>query len=228
VNPPSESAPGWAAAASLTYVGAWLAGLFATPAVPSGASAAEVHAHIADHPVGSLIQSLLVHGVAGAALGVLAVTLARLTARRVGGRGLGLLAGTGITAAVLSWVQVALLVVLVAGIDTASPSRTAALRNAIDLVDGAKLVTLAVFVVAATVVGRRTGLGTRWLTVLASVLAPLLVAGAASFLVDLQLLSATLYVSLPLLLLVVGGTGVMAERRGAAADGSRQRTGAWS
>ncbi len=113
--------------------------------------------------------------------------------------------------------------VLVASIDTASPIRTAALRNAIDLVDGAKLIALALFIVAATVVGRRIELGSRWLTVLAWVLAPLLVAGAASFLVDLQLLSATLYVSLPLLLLVVGGTGAVAWRRSAAADGGRRQ-----
>ena len=213
MSPARGRLPRWAAAASLTYVGAWLAGLLATPAVPSGASAAEAHAHIVAHPVGTLVQSLLVHGAAGAALAVLAVTLSRLAAPRTTGRGPALVAGAGLTAAALSWIQVGPLVVLVLGADTGSPTRTAAIREGIDLVDGAKLVALAVFVVTATLVSRRTGLGPRWLTVLAWVLAPLLVAGAASFLVELQLLSATLYVSLPLLLVVVGGSGVSAWRR---------------
>ena len=101
MSPARGRLPRWAAAASLTYVGAWLAGLLATPAVPSGASAAEAHAHIVAHPVGTLVQSLLVHGAAGAALAVLAVTLSRLAAPRTTGRGPALVAGAGLTAAAL-------------------------------------------------------------------------------------------------------------------------------
>ena len=207
--------PRRAAGASVTYVAAWIAGLLAAPAAPSGASAAQLHAHIADHRMGTLVQSLLVHGTAGAALAVLAVSLGRLAARRTGGLGPAVVTGAGIAAALLSWVQVALLVALVAGLDRGSPERTAALREAIDRVDGAKLVALAVFVVAAAVAAARAGLGHRWLVVAAWVLAPLLAAGAASFVVELQPLTATLYVSLPLLLLVVGGTGIAAWRRAA-------------
>jgi hypothetical protein len=177
---------------------------------PSGASGAELHAHVAGHRLGTLAESLLVHGAAGAALAVLAITLARLAARRAGGRGPALVAGAGITAAAFSWLQVALLVVLVSGLDVSSAQRTVALRDAIDLVDGAKLVALAVLVVATTLVARRVGLGPGWLVVLAWVLAPLLLAGTASFAVDEPLLTATLYVSLPLLLVLVGFIGITA------------------
>ncbi|MGY1653746.1 hypothetical protein [Geodermatophilus sp. SYSU D01119] len=131
------------------------------------------------------------------------------------------------TAAVLSWVQVALLVVLVAGLDGGDPDRTSVLRAAIDRVDGVKLVTLAVPAVAATVAARRAGLGPRWLALVARALAPLLLAGAISFVVTSPLLTATLYVGLPLLLLVVGGTGIAAWRRARCrrVDGPRRSSG---
>jgi hypothetical protein len=48
------------------------------------------------------------------------------------------------------------------------------------------------------------------LTTLSWLLAPLLGTGAASFVVPTQALTATLYVSLPLLLLVIGGIGTTA------------------
>jgi hypothetical protein len=51
-------------------------------------------------------------------------------------------------------------------------------------------------------------------TVLAWILAPLLLAGAASFLVETRDLTATLFVSLPLLLVVVGGMGTAASSIG--------------
>ena len=201
----------WAAAASATYVVSWVVGLLAAPAVPAGASPVEVHEQLADHRLGALVQSLLVHGTAGAALGVLAVSLVRLAARRVGGRGPVLFAGVG--AATLSWVQVALFVVLLADLDGGDPGRTSALREAIDRVDGVKLVALAVFAVAATIRAHRARLCQRWLVVAAWALAPLLLAGATSFVVASPLLTATLYVGLPLLLLVVGGTGIATWRR---------------
>ncbi|SFU03457.1 hypothetical protein SAMN05660657_04940 [Geodermatophilus amargosae] len=208
---PAAGPARWAAAASVTYVLAWAVGLLAAPAVPAGASPVEVHEQLADHRLGALIQSLLVHGTAGAALAVLAVSLVLLAAHRLGGRGPVLAAG--VAAAVLSWVQVALFVVLLAGIDGDDPDRTSALRAAIDGVDGVKLVTLAVFAVAATIGAHRARLCPRWLVVAAWALAPLLLAGATSFVVPSPLLTATLYVGLPLLLLVVGGTGIAASRR---------------
>ncbi|MCZ2860832.1 hypothetical protein [Blastococcus sp. VKM Ac-2987] len=201
----------WAAAASVTYVLAWIVGLAAAPAVPAGISPVEMQEQLADHRLGALVQSLLVHGTAGAALAVLAVSLVRLAAPRLGGRGPVLVAG--VAAAVLSWVQVALFVVLLAGLDGGDPERTSALREAIDRVDGVKLLALAVFAVAATIGAHRVRLCPRWLVVAARALAPLLLAGATSFVVASPLLTATLYIGLPLLLLVVGGTGIAAWRQ---------------
>lgn len=74
------------AVAGFVYVGAWIAGLSVAPAGPDmDAPAAEIAAHYAEHGAGTALQSLLIHGLAGAALIVLALSLGSRRSMRVAG-----------------------------------------------------------------------------------------------------------------------------------------------
>ncbi|MGN6752786.1 MAG: hypothetical protein ACTHJJ_09550, partial [Intrasporangium sp.] len=60
--------------AGVLYVAAWIAGLLVGPTAPAGtASDMSVHSFYVEHAGAALVQSLLVHGVAGLALALLAL-----------------------------------------------------------------------------------------------------------------------------------------------------------
>ncbi len=197
-------------AAAAGYVAAWIAGLLIMPSAPAGA--VELHAHIAAHRTGTVLQSLLVHGVAGIALAVIGVSLGRLAARRAAGRLPALISASALTAAAASLAQVAILLTLVAGLPEGSVDRTVAMRGWIDTVDAGKLVALAVFAVTVAAAGRGSGLLPRWVLAPSAVLAGLLTAGAVSFAVPVPGLTLLLYVSLPALLIWVFTVAVRATR----------------
>jgi hypothetical protein len=80
------------------FVSAWLLGLFVAPSAPApDAADATIAAHFADHPFATGLQSVLIHGIAGVALIVLALTLRA-------GRGATL---AGVAAGLTSLVQAA-------------------------------------------------------------------------------------------------------------------------
>ncbi len=197
----------WAAAAGTAYVAAWLAGLAIAPSVP--ADDAGVAAYYRDHATTVLLQSGLVHGVAGIALAIFAVAVVRALGRddRVARWATGL----GAAAALASAAQVGLAVAAL-GVASSSPERTAALVDAVDSTDAVKLVLLAGFVASATVIGRQAGGVPRWIAALATVTVVLLPLGGASFLVDGPLLTGMLYLSLPLLLAWVGAMAYAVRR----------------
>jgi hypothetical protein len=92
--------------AGAVYVAAWVIGLLSAPPSPSQtATDADVQAFFVAHHAATFVQALLVHGIAGVALAVFVVSLARF----LGGapsdpiRRLFLLSGTG--AAVVSPAQ---------------------------------------------------------------------------------------------------------------------------
>src|SRR5690349_13375819 len=94
------------ATAGSWFVCAWLVGLVVAPAAPpADAPAADVAAYFAAHAWSTTLQSVLVHGIAGVALLVIARSLATGRAAR--------LAGTA--AAVTSLVQAAVGVAALAG-----------------------------------------------------------------------------------------------------------------
>jgi hypothetical protein len=203
--------------AALIYVGAWLVGLTIASTPSGAASGAALQDHITGAPAATLVQSLLVHGIAGAALLAVAVTLGKLMRRHLHSRLPGFMVVTGSVAAVLSWVQVALRFIQVVTVDESTQAATHGLSMAIDRVDSGKLVAIATLVAAATIAGRRAALVSGWLAAVGWLLSPLLLAGASSFLIDQPGLTAALYASLPLLLLWVAATGVTVPRRSAAA-----------
>jgi hypothetical protein len=193
--------------AGATYLGAWLLGLSAFgPGLAAGATDLEVAAHYADHRITTAVQSTLVHGVAAAALLMVLTTVTR--------RGAGTKVShiAGVVGVGLSGVQ------LVLGLSrslVATGSTTAALVDAIDRVDGAKLLAFAVMVGAAVPALRRNGwIGARTRVVGVAATATLAVAGAAYLLaVDSPLAAAA--PALVLLVAWVVRLGVVADRHAA-------------
>ena len=193
---------------AVAYVTAWVLGLAIVPAAPTGATPAELHAHFVSHRTAVAIQSLLVHGAAGIALMVVAVALRRTIARRSADFRFTGIATAGVAAGLLSLAQVAALLVLVGGLDSGQPDRTAAWHDAINLLDTAKLTALAGFALAAVRSARPGGLMPVWLGYAGFLLAPLLLLGALSFILNAAVLTLGLYASLPLLLVWVLGVGL--------------------
>jgi len=91
-------------AAALVYVAAWLIGLATAPSAPSSDAAdATIQAFYADNGSAALLQATLVHAIAGVALAVFVVALARyLDARNT------LVMAAGLGAAAVSLVQYAM------------------------------------------------------------------------------------------------------------------------
>jgi hypothetical protein len=198
----------WTSVAGAVYVAAWISGLLLVPSAPSATGPAGVlHDFYASHVPAIVVQALLVHGLAGVALAVLAWTLPR--AAGVSGRLAVLVRATGWATAAVSLAQVGLTLVATEGVDTATPAATRSLVHAVDVADAVKLVLLAGFVAAATALAARAGVVRRWLRIVASALVVLLPLGGASFLVPSSvpisaLLSLLLVVSLPVLLVWAG------------------------
>jgi hypothetical protein len=182
-------------AAGAIYVLAWLGGLLITPSAPDTADAAAVHAYFTAHAGGFVQQALLVHGIAGLALGGLSIGFADAVGR---GRWI---TGTGLAAAAVSLVQVALGVIAAHDPANTGSATTTAWLQAVNDADIVKLVLLAAFATATTQAADRTRRLPRWLRVLGYILVPLLVTGGLAFLVPNAALTAMLTASLPALLI---------------------------
>jgi len=198
--------------AGAVYVAAWVVGLVTGPAAPSAtASDADIHSFYIDHGPATMVQSLLIHGLAGLALATLALTVpvatqASSALRRV-------VVGSGLAAAAVSLIQVAFAAAAVHDASSAAASTSAALFNAINLADTVKLVLLAVFAGAVTVAAARAGICPRWVRGMTVILVVLLPFGGAAFIVHTAVLTAMLYASLPLLLAWAASTAWYIGRR---------------
>ncbi|MDR7082149.1 hypothetical protein J2X01_001434 [Arthrobacter ginsengisoli] len=190
----SRRLSGWA----VIYVLAWLSGLAAGPSHLAGTlTASQLHAFYLESGGAALVQALLVHGAAGVALAGMALGLPRTaTSQRL------IVAATvaGLGAAILSLAQSALAAVAALGAERLTAEGTLGLVHAIDRFDSLKLLLLAIFVATVTALLRSRGFTPRWLTGSAALLSPMLVAGAAAFLVSNQVLDTVLAGSLVLLL----------------------------
>src|SRR3954471_5775650 len=111
------------------FVSAWLAGLFVAPSAPDpDAPPAAVAAHFAAHQTATTVQSLLIHGVAGVALIVLALSLTVSRRARLAGAAAG----------VVSLVQATVGVVLSQHIAVAEPVTAAAAFDVANVADTVK------------------------------------------------------------------------------------------
>ncbi|MFL6135917.1 MAG: hypothetical protein ACJ72A_24140 [Nocardioidaceae bacterium] len=199
--------------AGATYVAAWITGLLTGPTTPAVAGPdSAIHEYYLQQGPAIVLQSSLIHGLAGAALLVLAWTIpaaATLASTRLR-RSVIIL---GSAAALVSCVQVAFAVAGVSGAPHDEAGTSAALLDAIDVADTAKLVLLAGFAATATVAAAREGMVPRWVRALTTVLVVLLPVGGLAFLVDSAALTGMLYASLPLLLAWAAAIAYFVGRR---------------
>src|SRR4051794_5428723 len=166
-----------------------------------------------DNGPAALLQATLVHGIAGVALAVFAVTLARRLTLLTG-RPATLVAAAGLAAAAVSLLQYAMEIALNRASDGGHVGANATLFHAVNLADTVKLVLLAVAIAAATRMAAAALAFPRWLRGLGYALAAILVVGGAAFVVTSDALSAVLALSLVLLLLWVGAVAAVLTRGG--------------
>ena len=212
-----------AALAGLVYVAAWIVGLGIWPSnvAITDSSREVVNVYGAHRSVG-VVQFLLVEGVAAIALVFVIVAVARAAGHAGAVAPSRFILGAGLTACLVSVVEGVLGVVLVTSL--ASPAhvhRAGEVFDAINRLDGVKMLLLATVITTAALARRELGLP-RWLSatgVMASL--ALLVSGVGYLALDGDLADAA-FLSLPLLLIWVAGTGVALGRR-QAEDGSGRK-----
>jgi hypothetical protein len=198
--------------ASAVYVASWITGLVLAPATPAAtASAEKIHDYYATNGGSILVQSSLIHGIAGIAIAVLALAIPAATSASTALT--RVTKAAGVTAAAVSLLQVAFAAVAVATSSTAAASTSNHLFDDLNVADTVKLTLLAAFAAGATLAAARArtvGRKTRALTAALVVSLPI---GGAAFLIDNPILTAVLYVSLPLLLIWVATFGWQVGRR---------------
>jgi hypothetical protein len=201
------------AAAAIVYVAAWVIGLATAPSAPSpDAADATIQRFYADNGGAALAQATLVHGIAGIALAVFVVLLARHLAA-AGSRRTMIVLATGLTAAAVSLIQYGMEIALNRAAANADMSASATLFHGVNIADSVKLVLLAVAIATATRLAGEAQTFPAWLGGLGYALAPTLVVGGAAFVVTSDALSAILAVSLLLLLLWIATVAVVLTLR---------------
>ncbi len=198
-----------AALAGVVYIAAWIVGLAIWPSnVAITDSSREVVNVYGAHRAVGVAQFLLVEGVAAIALLFVLVAVARAADHAGAVAPSRLILGAGLTACLVSLAEGVLGVVLVTSL--ASPAhvhRAGEVFDAINRLDGLKMLLLATVITTAVLARRAIGLP-RWLSA-AGVMASLalLVSGIGYLALDGALAYAAV-LSLPLLLIWVSGTGL--------------------
>jgi hypothetical protein len=189
--------------AGIAYTLSWIAGLaVAAPSPKLTASGAQIAAAFAGHQTAVAVQFALTEGLPAAGLAIIAVALAR-AARRSGAAAAAraaLLAGGA--AALISLLQFVLGAVL-AG--TASPGTAHLLYDAVNRLDGVKMLALAVLALA----GATSRVLPRWLRYTGIALAIAITASSIAYLLLLQGLAILAIPSGVLLLVFITGTGIV-------------------
>ncbi len=186
----------------IAYALSWIAGLsIPAPSPPLSASGAEITAALAGHGTAVAAQFTLTEGLPAVGLAVVSMALAR-AARRSG-------AATAARAALVAGLAAALvsLVQFLFGIALASasgPGTAHALYGAVNQLDGIKMFLLAIVGLA----GAASPVLPRWLRYTGVALAVALVCSGVPYLLLWSGGAAAAYVSGPLLLLFITGSGI--------------------
>ena len=187
----------------IAYTLSWIAGLaVAAPSPKLTASGAQIAAALAGHQTAVAVQFTLTEGLPAAGLAIIAVALAR-AARRSGAAGAAraaLIAGGA--AALISLLQFVLGAVL-AG--TASPGTAHLLYDAVNRLDGVKMLVLAILGVA----GAASRVLPRWLRYTGIALTIAIASSGIAYLLLLQGLAILAIPSGVLLLVSITGTGIV-------------------
>jgi hypothetical protein len=212
-RPARRPRPTWPAVAGIAYSVSWIAGLsIASASTDVSSSGAQIVAGLAGHEGAATTQYVLTEGAPALLLAMVVVALAR-AAHQAGSRvGARVVAVSGLVAATISLVQCGLGAYLVTSLVPAADAHGAGVvTEAVNRLDGVKMLFLAALAVAGVQVGRVLP---RWLTYTGVALAIALVASAAGYLFLIGSLTRAAYVSLPLLLIWVTGAGVALARAG--------------
>ena len=204
------------AVAGLAFTASWLAGLAIAPSSTSVRSTgAAVVAGFAGHEGAAVAQFVLTEGIASLALAVVVICLGRAGLRAGAGTAARLMIGAGAAAAAVGLVQCMLGVYLTVSVVPADHASTAAaVSDAVNRLDGVKMFLLAVMAVAGTVLARQTGLLPRWLRWTGVALAIAITASGIGYALLNNTFSLAAWLSLPLLLAWVTGTGIVLGRAG--------------
>jgi hypothetical protein len=187
-------------AAAVGFSLAWIAGLSVpVPLVDVDAPASAAAAALSGHEGELALQSLFVHGLAAAAIVVITLAVARALGQGLAGR---VARGAGLAAAGISVLQCALEL-------TFAGTSDGSLIEAVNRLDGVKMVTLGVLALA----GSTAVALPRWLRALGPVLAVAIFVSAAGYGLLMPALAPAAYVSLPLLLVWMTASGLALSRR---------------
>jgi hypothetical protein len=204
------------AAAGIGYLVAWIISQSVGAPNPSvSAPGTQVIADFAGHGGPNMTMFVLAEGVAAVALVIVVLSVAS-AARRCGARLAGLaVAGFGIAAAVMSFIELGLGAWLIGGLVPGRRADTAgAVYHAINRIDGAKMFVLAAMAIAISATALRTVSLPRWLAPLGVLLAASLVVSGLGYVLLASGLASAVLVSGVLLLIFVTCTGITLRRPG--------------
>ena len=228
---PRPATARWPAVAGLSYLAAWVAGLAVWPSnLAVNATSAQVTAAYQGHQAVAAIQYLLVEGLAGLLLGTVLTAVLRAAARGPRLAGVRPAAVLGILAVTISLLQCVLGLALVAA--AADASRAGVLFELVNRLDGGKMLALAGIAAwlaarrgparsgparrgparigaAPSAAPRRDGGARlpRWLQIIAALAALALAGSAVAYLLLADSVAGLVYLSGPLLLAWITGTG---------------------
>ena len=187
----------------IAFTLSWIAGLsVAAPSPRLTASGAQIVAALAGHGTVVAAQFALTEGLPAAGLAIVSVALARAARRSGASTAARFACIAGVATAVISLAQFVLGLVL-AG--TSAPGTAHMLYEAVNRLDGAKMFALAVLGLA----GAASGVLPRWLRYTGIALAFAMAASGVPYLLLRQGGAVLAYVSGPLLLLFITGTGIV-------------------
>ena len=186
----------------IAFTLSWIAGLsVAAPSPKLNASGAEIIAALAGHGTAVAVQFTLTEGLPAAGLAIVSVALARAASRSGAAAAARFACIAGVAAAVISLAQFVLGTVLAV---TSAPGTAHMLYEAVNRLDGAKMFALA----ALGLAGAASRVLPRWLRYTGIALALAMVSSGVPYASLLQGGAVLAYVSGPLLLLFITGTGI--------------------